>query len=231
MSLSTDDPPILTAIAPGHIIITAGDSSCDVTVSSGFALPVGTVMWSAPGDDSGVNSIIPAVPSPLGIADTFAVQASGNVQAITTDGLVAWTANVGSSYTSLNADFQGGLVAASPYTITKYDGMTGQQTSQYTYSNPRVSPPIYFGTDGTIFTIDGDSVVGIDPATGTAKFTVPMQGGRYSSVHTCEYQSASSGNSSPSVGLATLAGDGYLYVILRILELSISGCAPVQWSN
>ena len=212
VSLSTDDPPILTAVASGHVTITAGDSSCDVTVFSGSALPLGTVIWSAPGDGSGVTSIIPAVPSPTGVADTFAVQASGNVQAITSDGSVAWTANVGNGYNTLNADFQGGLVAVSPYTITKYDGITGQQTSQYTYNNPRAFPPVYFGTDGTIFTIDGASVVGIDPATGAPKFTVQMQSGADSSVHTCEYQQSGSGTSPPSVGVSTLAGDGYLYV-------------------
>src|SRR5208283_2212227 len=53
-SLSTDDPPIITAVAPGHVTITAGDSSADLTVYSGYALPTGTVIWSAPGDGSGV---------------------------------------------------------------------------------------------------------------------------------------------------------------------------------
>jgi IPT/TIG domain/Beta-propeller repeat len=215
VSLSTDDPPVLTALAPGHITITAGDSSSDVTVSSGYSLPVGTVVWSAPGDGSGVTSIIPAVPSPTGVADTFAVQADGNVQAITSDGSVAWTANVGSGYSSINADFLGGLVVASPTTITKYDGITGQQASQYTYSNPS-SPyfggPVYFGTDGTIFTIDGGNVVGIDPSTGATKFSVAMQQGTYSSVQACEGSGSSSGNTPPSVGASTLAGDGYLYV-------------------
>jgi hypothetical protein len=226
VSLSTDDPPILTAVAPGHITITAGDSSSDVTVSSGFALPVGTIIWSAPGDGSGVTSIIPAVPSPSGVADTFAVQASGNVQAITGDGLVAWTANVGTGYTSLNADFQGGLVAASPYTVTKYDGITGQQASQYTYSNPGFSNRVYFGTDGTIFTIDGGSVVGIDPATGTTKFSVAMRQGSYSSIHTCEYQSTSNGNSLPFVGASALAGDGYLYVSYEYVNSSDQDAVP-----
>jgi IPT/TIG domain len=226
VSLSTDDPPILTAVAPGHITITAGDSSSDVTVSSGFALPVGTIIWSAPGDGSGVTSIIPAVPSPSGIADTFAVQASGNVQAITSDGLVAWTANVGTGYISLNADFQGGLVAASPYTVTKYDGITGQQASQYTYSSPGFSNRVYFGTDGTIFTIDGGSVVGIDPATGATKFSVAMRQGSYSSTHTCEYQSTSNGNSLPSVGASTLAGDGYLYVSYEYVNSSDQDAVP-----
>ena len=32
VSLSTDDPPVLTALAPGHVTITAGTGSADVTV-------------------------------------------------------------------------------------------------------------------------------------------------------------------------------------------------------
>ena len=209
VSLSTDDPPILTALAPGHVTITAGDSSCDITVFAGSSLPVGTVIWSAPGDGSGVYSIIPAVPSPSGLADTFAVQNSGNVQAITSDGSVAWTANVGGN--ALYADFLGGLVAVNPNTITRYDGVTGQQTSQYTYTNPG-GGLVYLGTDGTIFTIDGDSVVGIDPTTGNAKFKIPMQEGTATQVGTCEGGTSGTSNSPPTVGPATLAGDGYLYV-------------------
>ena len=57
-------------------------------------LPIGTVIWSNPGDGSGVQSIVPAVPSTSGVADVFAFQADGTVQAITSDGTVAWTADV-----------------------------------------------------------------------------------------------------------------------------------------
>ena len=217
VSLSTDDPPVLTVLAPGHVTVTAGDSSSDITVSSGTTLPINTVIWSDPGDDSGVARIIPAVPSPLGVADTFAVQNSGKVQAITSDGSVAWTADVGTAYTSLNADFQGGLAATNGSTITKYDGITGHQTSQYTYANPGNSP-VYFGTDGTIFTIDGDSVVGVDPATGTAKFSVRMQHGGDSYSYTCESNSAGSGDEPPGVQASTLAGDGYFYVFYQYMS-------------
>jgi len=53
VSLSTDDPPVLTAVAAGHVTITAGAASIDVTVSAAV-LPLGTVIWSNPGDGSGV---------------------------------------------------------------------------------------------------------------------------------------------------------------------------------
>ena len=39
VSLSTNDPPILTALAAGHVTITAGTGSADVTVST--VLPLG----------------------------------------------------------------------------------------------------------------------------------------------------------------------------------------------
>jgi hypothetical protein len=101
VSLSTDDPPILTAVAAGHVTITAGGASADVTVSADL-LPVGTVLWSNPGDGSGVTSIVPAVPSASGVADVFAFQNDGTVQAITSDGTTAWTADV--SLASFPAD-------------------------------------------------------------------------------------------------------------------------------
>ncbi|HEY1183914.1 MAG TPA: hypothetical protein VGE89_07005, partial [Bryobacteraceae bacterium] len=95
VSLSTDDPPVLTALAAGHVTIIAGTApnaaSADVTVWVG-ALPLGTVIWCNPGDGSGVNWIVPAVPSTSGVADVFAFQNDGTVQAITSDGTVAWTA-------------------------------------------------------------------------------------------------------------------------------------------
>lgn len=57
----------------------------DVTVGEG-ALPVGTIIWSNPGNGSGVTKIVPAVPSATGVADVFAFQGDGTVQAITSDG-------------------------------------------------------------------------------------------------------------------------------------------------
>src|SRR3984885_2188001 len=50
ISLSTDDPPILTALSAGRATIAVGNSSADVTVYSGSSLPLGTTIWSNPGD-------------------------------------------------------------------------------------------------------------------------------------------------------------------------------------
>ena len=112
VSLSGDDPPVLTAVAAGHVTVTAGAASADVTVWDpsvlpGGTLPVGTVLWSNPGDGSGVSSIVPAVPSASGVADVFAFQADGTVAAITADGLTAWTADVSGAYKVI-PDFQAG---------------------------------------------------------------------------------------------------------------------------
>ena len=53
---------------------------------------------------------MPAVPSATGVADVFSFQSDGTVQAITSDGAVAWTANIGQDSEAV-PDFQGGLVS------------------------------------------------------------------------------------------------------------------------
>ncbi len=207
VSLSTDDPPILTALTAGHVTITAGTGSADVTVSYA-TLPPGTVIWSNPGDGSGVTSIVPAVPSSTGVADVFAFQADGTVQAITSSGATAWTASLPSGAAAV-PDFQGGLVVAAPrsYTgttpasINKLDGMTGQAYPGYTAATQSdyLSTPVVH-TSGTIFTVDTNysgsvavpvetvaytgtvSVIGINPTTGAQLFSVPLTQGTWSST-------------------------------------------------
>ena len=226
MPKATDNPPILTALAPGHATVTAGAASADVTVWDpatlpGGMLPLGTVLWSNPGNGSGVQSIVPAAPSPDGVADVFAFQNDGTVQAITSDGTVAWTANLNPDsgwLASAVPDFQGGLVAeiysadGEQQSIMKFDGITGQPYPAYTaggasslYWNPPVVHP-----DGTIFVLqqnwtDADhdgvlpsTVVGIDPTTGVQKFSVPME--PTANTHSLQ-----------PLGLI-IAGDGYAYV-------------------
>jgi hypothetical protein len=178
ITLSTDDPPIITAVAVGAATITAGSASANVTVYPGPTLPTGTQIWSNLGDGSGVSKIMPAVPSSTGVADVFALQRSGNVQAIRSDGTLGWTADV-STATSLTPDFLGGLVVtnmnASPATVQELNGMTGTANQPYPYISPN-SPPILVHTDGTIFTVDNNAIVGINPSTGQQSFTpVPLE--------------------------------------------------------
>jgi hypothetical protein len=235
VSLSTDDPPVLTALAIGHITITAGSASTDVTVSVG-PLSLGTVLWSNPGPATGVAKIVPAVPSPSGVADVFAFDQTNcspqcTVQAITSDGTTAWTASLAAAVVVL-PDFQGGLVAAESSTgqngnldtIVKLDGITGQPYPAYKSTSPAAVVRegqdffctftcefVAIHTDGTIFDLEFSnlapngnsffSVVGIDPTSGTQKFSVrinvPMIG--------------ASANIPVLYGIM-VAGDGYAYV-------------------
>jgi len=144
------------------------------------------VIWSNPGDGSGVNWIVPAVPSTSGVADVFAFQADGTVQAITSDGTVAWTAN----YAYAMPDFQGGLVVADidngtgVSSIMKLDGITGQPYPAYTAAGEWYCPGdagFVVHPDGTIFALQClepgvPSVIGIDPITGGQKFSAPIEG-------------------------------------------------------
>ena len=223
VNLSTDNPPILTALAAGHVTITAGTASADVTVSAG-ALVLGTVIWSNPGDGSGVTNIVPAVPSTSGVADVFASQNDATVQAIASDGTTAWTADVsqavqywGPGGAGVVPDFQGGLVVLGQSSIWKLDGITGQAYPAYTPDEgwglyydqgDRPYSPVVVHPDGTIFAIQqnyvswGDpdgtpySVIGIDPITGTLKFSLPLP---------------TDFNSMPNYSLI-IAGDGYAYL-------------------
>jgi len=222
VSLSTDDPPILTALAAGHVTITAGTASADVTVSSPTDFPggppLGTVLWSHPGD---VNRIVPAVPSPSGVADVFAFQNGGMVQAIRSDGTTAWTANIGQEARRILADFQGGLVYSNDDdgSLVRLDGMTGQPLTLYTPENTYTFlSGVAVHTDGTVFAVetafDPEShceVLGIDSATGAQKFSVPVP------MQPCLGAGPGGVNAGGAAGgygagPVIIAGDGYAYV-------------------
>ena len=205
--MSSDDPPVLTALSAGHVTITAGDASADVTVSAG-ALPLGTVIWSNPGNGSGVYSIVPAVPSASGVADVFAFQGDGTVQAITSDGATAWTADVSQAWPVV-PDFQGGLVgidwSTGTASIVKWDGTTGQRYPAYIPSGDSVvTYPLGIHPDGTVFAIQRnsgsgpDTVIGVDPTAGTQKFSVPLN--------------IPSDSEGPYESGIMIAGDGHAYV-------------------
>jgi IPT/TIG domain len=211
VTLSTDDPPILTAAGVGHSTITAGGASANVTVFPAVAtgLPLGTVLWSNPGDGSGITSIIPAVPSPGGVADIFAIQSDGMVDAITMDGTTGWSADASGAINNglILPDFQGGLLLldASANSITKLDGITGQAYPAFTPTSGSIggsySPyGMVVHTDGTVFTVQVESdstasVIGIDPITGTEKFSVPFPN-----------------QGAPYTNTLMIAGDGFAYV-------------------
>ena len=227
-TITGDPSPLLTAVAPGHVTITAGSASADVTVLAD-SLPLGTVLWSNPGNGSGVSRIVPAVPSPTGVADVFAVQNDGTVQAITSEGKTAWTVDVSDCWTSdcLLPDFQGGLVAVRDhqsngrYSIGKFDGITGQAYPEYLPgSASRLNGKVVVHTDGTVFAVQRNwasnpdtcdsaescaelstTVVGVDPARGTSLFSVPLPAGAM------------------DWGDFIIAGDGYAYLPYATREI------------
>jgi hypothetical protein len=239
VSLSSDNPPVLTALTVGHVTISAGGAATDVTVSAGPLTP-GTVICSIPTSGSSVNAIIPAVPSASGVADVFAFQSDGTVQAITSDGAVAWTANVGPTCAEV-PDFQGGVsLLQCDGNIVKLDGITGQAYPAYSVGQGygmAVHP------DGTVFitTLTSNSsgytgsVIGIDPTTGAQKFSVPITLGF---AFTFWWR------------VPLIAGDGYAYVPyatsegcgsqcqtnhLKLLRVSSTGASSVigikDWST
>jgi hypothetical protein len=220
VTLSTDDPPILTAAGVGRSTITGGGASAEVTVSPALAigLPLGTVLCSTPGDGSGIASIVPAVPSQTGVADVFAFQNDGTVVAINSDCTTAWTAQA--TQNSAVPDFNGGLVVANFVannnqvlsSIVSLDGITGQPDSTYTPSGSTgLFSSVVVHPDGTIFTVQAPtngypnyaySVIGIDPSSGAQKFSVPLPEPTGSLVW---YFDTVAGN-------AIIAGDGYFYI-------------------
>jgi hypothetical protein len=151
VSLSNDDPPILTAMAQGYATIVAGGASATVTVTNNGYLAPGTIRWSYP---IPMQKLAPAVPSLTGVADIFGQDVGCNVHAVTIDGYRSWKADIGhwpeysGNYDTCShfiPDFKGGIVAKSetrdydPYNFTysytyhiqKLDGITGQSYPQY----------------------------------------------------------------------------------------------------
>lgn len=224
--LSTSDPPMLTALAPGTVTITAGGASADVSVYSGATFPLGTTIWSNPGDGSGVSSIMPAVPSDTG-ADVFAINNSGNIQAIRRDGSVSWTSNVPvNDFPIYKPDFQGGMVIFDEnlQSIYKLDWMTGQPYPAYAATNHTPGVPAVH-TDGTLFVADSDGtnawVTGLDPSTGLSKFQVPIPLSSATLSVTgqvCEssYPNQGTGTGANEPTDPIIAGDGFAYVQYRV---------------
>ncbi len=179
--------------------------------------PVGTVLWSNPGDGSGVSWILPAVPSATGVADVFGFQNDGTVAAITSDGTTAWTASTGDASAAL-ADFQGGLVLLGS-SLSRLDGMTGQVSSTYAYPPNMSCCSTVLHTDGTIF-LSGSStaddqtagetyVMGVDPLSGSQKFNFGMGDATPGSPGVgVGWRSASGG-----AGVLIVAGDGNAYAV------------------
>jgi alpha-tubulin suppressor-like RCC1 family protein len=236
VSLSTADPPVLTAVAPGTVTISVGSASAEVTVYAGPTLPLGAVVWTNGASTQG--GLYPAVPNYDAVADVFAVGENNEVVAITADGTTAWTTQ-GLGFGWLFPDFQGGAVLYANEALTRLDPLTGAPLQLFSYTSPhaqqfgRAEPRIH--PDGTVFTTDyactnadctggTDSetrawVVGVDNRTAATKFRVPLQNA--TTVQTvaqgddllCQGTTGTSTlHPSPQSFSAIIAGDGRYYV-------------------
>ncbi len=260
-TLSTDDPPVITAVAPGRATIRAGSASADITVYNAGEMPLGTTLWSAPGPASGVAELKIAVPNYDAVADVFAVGNDSSVQAITSDGMVAWTASSPiAGFSSFMPDFQGGIVSYDDESIYRLDPLTGQPIPLYTNANEETrnyglaKPAIH--TDGTLFTVDyachdwcddadpvdGAWVVGLNSATGATKFRVPLANWTYTwtiaDASLCSFDGSSDGtqvqrsHAWPN-GDLKIAGDGYAYLSYYTFESigSTRKMSPLSFSE
>jgi len=242
VSLSTDDPPVLTALQPGNVTITASTAGGAVTASAAVQvvadLPANAVLCSNPGNGSGTYSLVPAVPSPTGVAGIFAFQNDGTVAAITSSCITAWTADVSDTYSGgrVLPDFQGGLAVVGAtggvWSVRKLDGITGQAYPAYSPAAPPSGEAslganggqlVAVHPDGTIFAIQGnsdpasntawDQVIGVDPRTGTQKFAITLDdwGGFVWGV--------------------IIAGDGYAYVAYSDREFDPTPSSHLEYDQ
>jgi hypothetical protein len=124
VSLSADDPPVITALAPGRATVWAGDVSFPITVYPAGSIPPGTPLWSLPvSSGSAVTDLVPAVPSDSGV-DVFALDDGGTLTAVASDGTPVWKVSgiQGSTSAKIIPDFAGNALLKTPYTFTDSQG-------------------------------------------------------------------------------------------------------------
>ncbi|HEY2499392.1 MAG TPA: IPT/TIG domain-containing protein [Candidatus Angelobacter sp.] len=119
VSVSADDPAIITGLAPGIATVYAGDVPFQVTVYAGASLPPGTALWSVPLSPGAtqITSVVPAVPGDSG-ADVLALDDARNLSAYSSDGELLWTQPVpvclgaalpNCAFTKVFPDFSGNI--------------------------------------------------------------------------------------------------------------------------
>jgi hypothetical protein len=234
--LSSDDPPLITALAVGSATVYAGDVTLPVTVYPGTSLPPGTVLWSVPLGGSGEASIAPAVPSDSG-ADVFALDDTGTLTALASDGTPVWSVSgiPGGSAGKIIPDFSGNAMVKTPYTsqdtggnlittstVQMVDRNTRKAVNLYTFQttinagafgvNPISGASIQNaipGPSGQAFIQDLGNVVVMDPATGQTLGTASLDASTVNGVEGgFDFQSVLG----TQVGPMIVAGDGNAYV-------------------
>jgi cysteine-rich repeat protein len=233
------DPLRVSGLAAGSTTISGGGATATVTVFAGPTLPPGTLRWTAPSDGSGFVSAIPAVPTdnPAAVSDVFTLEASGRVQGLTSDGLVAWTGNAASGvpefepdYVQTLPDVGGGLLVLNSIagSITRLDPVTGQTSWVYS-SNPALRDTMAVYPDGTVLFIEGNTVgtpdvfaTGLDGNTGATRFRVQLENSSSTSNGFC------SGEPSYWEGMGwfsrpVITADGIAHLVHFVAHITGSG--------
>lgn len=176
-TISTDNSPLLTAVAVGHVTLTASVQSksaqIQVKILSGTSLPTGTARWSLPPMPGlTVQQIIQAEPVD-GAPDLYVVESNPGsgaspstvVRATSGDGQQLWSRQLaGVSVPSPSVSLRGGdnsmvadgnggflFVSSTQSTLTDFDPRTGAIIWQNSTSfNP---PPVTVRNDGAVFQV------------------------------------------------------------------------------
>ncbi len=242
VSVSTDDPALITGLAPGTATVYAGDVPFQVTVHTGTSLPPGTPLWSAPPGPgaTGFSSLVPAVPSDSGV-DVLALDDAGFISAFSADGEPLWRQFV-SGVEKIIPDFAGNTlvnrveVIISPvdgtwhqhHKISKVDPNTGNLTDFYTFAEKLVGNCTVFPAGGGSYQSqcfdDHDSFKRVIPGTSGILFVqenttvtaVDMSAnqslGSTSLDQGTTNQSGTVQNVDAAYGQMIVAGDGNAYV-------------------
>jgi hypothetical protein len=238
VSLSSDDPPLITAMAPGSAAVYAGIVPIPVTVYAGTSLPPGTPIWSlsigvSGGPSTTTPTIVPAIPFvPSSDASGSSVQPPipdvfasypGSLSAITSEGATSWTISglpTGtkvipgfSGYVFLNEPITGingnGQIAVVQRLIQVVDPNTHQLRTLYTASDPTSEALVAIPhPSGPVFVQDKATIYTIDPATGNQLGMATPS----ESVVTTYNGSTSSSPVSAALAKMVVAGDGNAYI-------------------
>jgi hypothetical protein len=150
-TITTDNPPTLTAVAPGVVTLTAivegVSSQAQVTISPVGAILPGAILWSAsPSPGFSPVQLSQAVPTASG-PDLYSTQVSADrtqavVQALTADGQQQWQSSLPVVNNSAVPDGAGGLIVrehqtcnpgqTDPTSIVDLSPTTGQPQWQIT---------------------------------------------------------------------------------------------------
>jgi hypothetical protein len=127
-------------------------------------------------------------------------------------------------------------MVSSSQSIQKLDGITGQPYPAYTVTYPEGLSQAAVHTDGTIFALDTNlnlanpySVIGIDPVTGTQKFSIPLPHGTTGVQRTgIPFDSCATENYGSVVfslpSSPVIAGDGFAYVAYTTRDHTMPVC-------